>query len=225
MMSLIYYLICRANDNGVVYVSFKEIQTLLGLSRQRYRSILKELVATAEITANSTANSTALRIGVSANKPKPTTAKKTATATTEITANNLPAPQPRDPNEIDFDVFLITFNDLMKGTAIPQIRLINDKRKQTLNARVAEYNDKHALMNVMQKTAASDFLSGRKTGWHADFDWIFKKENFLKILEGTYDNRTDNANAQSSGRGQHRAPDALDLAREILGESARRESL
>ena len=38
---------------------------------------------------------------------------------------------------------------------------------------------------------ASDFLKGyNKYGWKATFDWVFKNsENWIKILEGNYDNR------------------------------------
>jgi phage replication O-like protein O len=41
----------------------------------------------------------------------------------------------------------------------------------------------------------SNFLSGRvedkrgfKTQWKADFDWLIKEENLIKVLEGKYDN-------------------------------------
>jgi len=35
-------------------------------------------------------------------------------------------------------------------------------------------------------------LLGRKTNWKADFDFIFcSKTNYLKILEGSYDNNVN----------------------------------
>ena len=37
--------------------------------------------------------------------------------------------------------------------------------------------------------AQSDFLTGRSGAFSASLDWICKNENFLKIIEGKYENR------------------------------------
>lgn len=42
---------------------------------------------------------------------------------------------------------------------------------------------------VFKRVERSDFLTGRKTGWHCSFDWILKPANWQKINEGNYDNR------------------------------------
>ena len=43
---------------------------------------------------------------------------------------------------------------------------------------------------VCNRIEASDFLTGRKDGkWSASFDWIIKPENWVKVMEGNYDNR------------------------------------
>ena len=42
---------------------------------------------------------------------------------------------------------------------------------------------------VFEKISNSDFLLN---GSFVSFDWIFKQQNFLKILEGNYDNKTPN---------------------------------
>jgi hypothetical protein len=47
-------------------------------------------------------------------------------------------------------------------------------------------------MVVFNKVVESDFLSGRKTDWRCNFDWIFNKTNFRKIYEGNYDNGASN---------------------------------
>jgi hypothetical protein len=33
----------------------------------------------------------------------------------------------------------------------------------------------------------SDFLMGRVVGWSADFDWLMKKVNFLRVIEGRFE--------------------------------------
>ena len=39
-----------------------------------------------------------------------------------------------------------------------------------------------------QAVDSSDFLSGRNGAFKASFDWLLKQTNFIKILEGNYDN-------------------------------------
>ena len=34
----------------------------------------------------------------------------------------------------------------------------------------------------------SDFLSGRKTNWRADFNWLMNETNMVKVIEGNYKN-------------------------------------
>lgn len=37
---------------------------------------------------------------------------------------------------------------------------------------------------------ASEFLSGRAGGWKADLGWLMKLENFMKVVQGNYTNKT-----------------------------------
>ena len=109
-------------------------------------------------------------------------------------------PDKKQKDEIDFKAFLQFFNKTVKGSHIPEIRILTDRRKEMLNARLKEY-DKQALVEVVQKAADSNFLNGGgDKPFVATFDWIFRPNNFPKVLEGNYDNRT------SSNYGQHEQP-------------------
>lgn len=78
---------------------------------------------------------------------------------------------------------------------LPKVKLLTDARKQQL--RVCSNLLKEAgvdFKGYFAKVQQSDFLTGRndsKRKWRADFDWICKKGNCTKILEGVYDNRKD----------------------------------
>ena len=89
----------------------------------------------------------------------------------------------------EYKDFADTFNTKVKYTAIPQIRGLSDTRKRALVSRAKEYGGLKELEAVIDRVVASDFLSGRKTDFCASFDWIFKKANFIKIIEGNYDNK------------------------------------
>lgn len=105
------------------------------------------------------------------------------------------------PKTIDCSKFVEFWNRTMERLRVPKIHKIADKRKETLNARASTYGE-DAVMKVVCKIAQSDFLSGRKTDFKADFDWAFGPKNFPKVLDGKYDNEeltnqqnnNDNAN-------------------------------
>lgn len=54
-----------------------------------------------------------------------------------------------------------------------------DKRRQNLDF----------WRRMFQYIAKSDFLTGKDGKWSADLEWIVKSQNFVKILEGKYENR------------------------------------
>ena len=91
-------------------------------------------------------------------------------------------------SSLDLDAFVEYFNGKVKGTTIPAIVKLNAFRKGLLYARAREYG-KEALATVVEKSIASDFLTGGTGQFIARFDWIFRPRNFPKILEGNYDNK------------------------------------
>ena len=107
--------------------------------------------------------------------------------------------------ELDFEEFAKFFNSTMADKAIKPISKFTPKRKTAVRARMREYGKK-ALGDVIKKAAASDFLNGKsQRGWTADFDWLFKPNNFPKVLEGNYDNRENvNLNTNQGNRYEQR---------------------
>jgi hypothetical protein len=79
------------------------------------------------------------------------------------------------------------WNATAKRLGKPQVRNLTPERRQLLKARIAQY-ELDDFLNVFGKIERSPFLRG-DTGWtRCTFDWIFKKANFQKALEGNYDN-------------------------------------
>ena len=83
------------------------------------------------------------------------------------------------------DVFR-AYNLFADKYSIPKIQKLTDARKKLVSARLKNPED---LKKVFEKISNSDFLLN---GSFVSFDWIFKQQNFLKILEGNYDNKTPN---------------------------------
>ena len=74
-------------------------------------------------------------------------------------------------------------------TSLPQVRLLTDKRKRAIKLILKKYSLKE-LETVFKKVEESAFLNGNSDKWSgATFDWILKESNFIKVLEGNYDDK------------------------------------
>lgn len=73
---------------------------------------------------------------------------------------------------------------------------INDKRKRAINNLLKEYSLEE-MLQAIGKIRTSNFLQGNnKTGWQISFDWFTNKSNFLKVLEGNYDDKENISNSK-----------------------------
>ena len=107
----------------------------------------------------------------------------------------------QNQNEIDFEKLCEWWNKQMteNNCTIPQIQRITDRRKQAVLSRLREFS-KDEILKVIENCARSDFLNGRNNrNFIASFDWAFLPNNFIKILEGNYNNNKfqNNPNIQN----------------------------
>lgn len=74
-------------------------------------------------------------------------------------------------------------------TQLPNVQKLTEKRKKAIRNRIKEY-EATKVGEVLIAVSKSSFLNGNSSmGWKANFDWIMKPENFIKILEGQYKNK------------------------------------
>lgn len=72
---------------------------------------------------------------------------------------------------------------------LPEVKAVTPKRSQAVLARIREHG-KQAVFDMLEAAAESAFLSGQNSrGWLADFGWLFRPENFVKVYEGKYANK------------------------------------
>lgn len=90
---------------------------------------------------------------------------------------------------IDYAGLADLFNATFAPTPIAQVRKLTDARRKSVRARVEEYG-RESVSEVFRSVLDSPFLLGQNNrGWVASFDWIFKKSNYIKILERQYAGR------------------------------------
>ena len=107
----------------------------------------------------------------------------------------------QNQNEIDFEKLCEYWNKQMtdNNCTIPQIQRITDRRKQVVLSRLREFS-KDDIIQVIENCARSDFLNGRNNrNFIASFDWAFLPNNFIKILEGNYNNKFENNPSYQNG--------------------------
>ena len=75
-------------------------------------------------------------------------------------------------------------------TGIKEIKAGSNRYKM-LNARLKEYGEEK-IIEAIEKAKASPFLKGQnRKGWVITFDWFLKPDNFIKVLEGNFDERKE----------------------------------
>ena len=82
---------------------------------------------------------------------------------------------------------------------LPKIRALSDARKRSIRTLLNElenlklfpgFTPYEKLHQIFAAAQESDFLSGRNKKWDGcSFDWLLKKANVLKVLEGNYKNK------------------------------------
>lgn len=86
-------------------------------------------------------------------------------------------------NKINFEIFQKFFNE--KCGNITKIQYLTKNRKALLLDINSRYG-KEAIFKVILICGKSKYLQYPDNSFKPNFDWIFKEDNFIKILEGQY---------------------------------------
>lgn len=98
----------------------------------------------------------------------------------------------------------------------PRLRGISENRRKAISARCKLYRIEDFRI-VFQNAENSGFLKGgNDRNWSANFDWMIKDTNFIKILEGRYNGRSNDTFSVSDSRG-HAAADTTESANDGEG--------
>lgn len=89
---------------------------------------------------------------------------------------------------------------------LDDITAITELRAKTLKARIKEYG-LDAIYKAIDNVGKSAFLRGQNDrGWMADFNWVFKPNNFIKVLEGSYNKESKKSSDKTT---EERAEQAM----------------
>lgn len=102
----------------------------------------------------------------------------------------------KNQREINYQEIIDLYHKLCPS--LPKVRGLSVTRKKSINSIFKSYDDPIELLReIFTKSELSDFISGRIQGrnghenWKADFGWLLKPDNRIKIIEGKYDNQNN----------------------------------
>lgn len=195
---------------GQLVVSRSTVCKELGISERRYRTIISRFAKSGEISVKpqgafsiltimnweiyqEDANSEIVSIEESATTPK----KEKCVEIRETPSNSLftqedilvsERPTPK-ATEFDCSFVVKLFNDRCKG--FPKIVKLTEKRKKVIRIWFDDIGGTYEkVQEIFDRAQSSSFLRGdNNRAWSADFDWIIHKSNWVKILEGKYDDK------------------------------------
>lgn len=107
------------------------------------------------------------------------------------------------PSDPDLKLALDAWNVTAAKTGLPVAQRLTDPRARKLAARLAECGGIDGWKSALAKLEESAFLTGQKTDWRADFDFMLQAKSFTKLMEGAYDDQPSlaNGNGHFNGRG------------------------
>lgn len=96
----------------------------------------------------------------------------------------------REPVHSKAQAIVDLFNGLCPS--LSKVTVLSTCREKAITARLKEFTVEQ-FTTVFKKAEASKFLTGRNgKAWRANFDWLINASNFVKVLDGNYDDRAAN---------------------------------
>ena len=131
-----------------------------------------------------------------------------------------PESEEKKGKDLSDNVMRFWNHTMIDPIAIPTIAKMTPKRRSMVNARVKEFGI-NAVYKAIHRASESSFLNGGGSkGFIADFDWVFRPNNFPKVLEGNYDDvKPNNMNGNGNTNGQQKSREQREadlLAKERL---------
>ena len=115
------------------------------------------------------------------------TTKDTTKGTTEGTNRG---------NRVDYQEIINLYNNTC--VSFPKVFTLSETRKKAIKKKLKTYSMED-FKKLFEMTEGSKFLKGENNwNWSANFDWLIKDSNMVKVLEGNYEDKLDNRPRQTS---------------------------
>ena len=76
----------------------------------------------------------------------------------------------------------------MADNGLPKPRALTPQREKIISQRI---KDDQGEKDILTEIPQSDWLMGKTVTWSVTLDWVLKKNNWNRILEGSFRNREE----------------------------------
>ena len=224
-------------ERGSFLTSYRNLADTLGLSLRQVRTCIEHLISCKQIKIKTTHLPTHFATQITicnydtyqgdANSERHSERQTNDTVATQFADDTLYKEEEYKKNNKDtnvsrqkvrqespdFDFVMDLWNSTM--TRVPKVRSLTQARRDKIKLRVKEMGGlekaRETLSVCFRKIEESDFCNGTTGKWNATFDWFFDNEkNWLKVLEGNYDNRKTASRVEQYVDASKRFNDLLD---------------
>lgn len=97
--------------------------------------------------------------------------------------------------------------------SLPEMTKLTTSRKRLINARISEEPDLEYWASVVKRLSESPFCTGdNDRGWRASFDFCFRADKHVQIMEGAYDGQPSGTKGRRRRTTAQKEPAYLDPA-------------
>lgn len=108
-------------------------------------------------------------------------------------------------NNIDYSATQNMYNEIC--ISFPRVTKLSDHRKKAIKARLNSGYTMDDFWKLFEMAESSSFLKGKNDrNWSANFDWLIKDTNMIKVLEGNYADRQKETNQNEATTTQYHFP-------------------
>lgn len=219
-------------ERGQFVTSIKNLSSEVGLSEKQVRNALNKLKTTGEIEIKTTNKYTLINVvnfnkfqDISFDEGKQKAIKGKSKDNQEAdkrqskdnqratTKEREEIKENKEREEMKNIYQLIA--DMYNKTCIsfPKCTKLSEARKTALKARLKKFTVEDFKL-MFEKAEQSDFLKGANNrNWIANFDWFIADKNFVKVIDGNYDNNNNSFISNVSQKNSNSSNVFLDIAK------------
>lgn len=98
-------------------------------------------------------------------------------------------------DRVDYQQIADMYNETC--VSFPKCTALSESRKKAIKARLKTYSVSD-FRKLFEKAQKSSFLKGKNnSSWSANFDWLIKDNNMVKVLDGNYDDKEEFINGSN----------------------------
>lgn len=184
----------HANDEGTCYPSINRLSKKCRVGRRSVQRLMSDLIKRGIIKrqineAKGGSNLYTIQINHGGDRAVTRDLKDTSdTKDTGGVTPQPPKPSMEPSNKIYIKEWFDKFCKLMADNGLPKPRALTPQREKLISQR---FKDDQGEKDILTEIPQSDWLMGKTVTWSVTLDWVLKKNNWNRILEGSFRNREE----------------------------------